>query len=469
MKSLFEPWPHQLYTANFAVENELCFDMSDPGVGKTSAHLLAYNERRKQGYSQRLLVVCPKTLMTSAWAAEIERYFPHLTYSIADAKNRIAAFKLKTHIVIMNTDGVKAIVQLKNKKWVTTPDFAPYMSDFTDLIVDESTSFKHATSQRSKSMWRLSKLFTNKALLTGTPNSNSVTELWHPMLILDGGKRLGDNFFAFRNSVQSSEQVGPSTNMVKWHDKPGALEAVFNLIQDVTVRHAFEDVMTHVPANHVARYDFDLNTKLMRQYRLLEQTCVIDLADANVTAVHAAALRTKLLQLASGAVYTEEGKYTVLDTQRYELGCDLIEQYNHSIVFFNWKHQRDQMSAMLTARGIKFAIIDGNVNQASRDQIVIDFQDGLYQTILLHPRTGAHGLTLTRGEACILLSPIYEADLLKQAIHRIYRGAQNKVTNTILVQARNTVEDIVYDRRLAKTTNMNDFLQLVEAAQSRRE
>ena len=143
-------------------------------------------------------------------------------------------------------------------------------------------------------------------------------------------------------------------------------------------------------------------------------------------------------------------------------------QHQHSIVFFNWRHQREQMELLLAKRGISFAVIDGTVAQRHRDDIVADFQAGRYQTVLLHPQTGAHGLTLTRGEACILLSPIYEADLLKQAIHRIYRGTQDKVTNTILVQARGTVEDLVYERRLAKTHNMNDFLALVVAAQARR-
>jgi SNF2 family DNA or RNA helicase len=288
------------------------------------------------------------------------------------------------------------------------------------------------------------------------------------MLLLDRGERLGTSFYHFRNSVQQAKQVGPMPNHVKWEDRPEALEAVFSLIKDVVIRHAFEDVMKHVPPNHVARYDFDLKPSTLKQYKALEESCILQLKDGSITAVHAAALRTKLLQLASGAVYTEEGKYSVIDTQRYELGSDLIEQHNHSVVFFNWRHQREQMAQMLTARGVSFEIIDGSVSDKHRVQIVKDFQAGRYQTVLLHPRTGAHGLTLTRGEACILLSPIYEADVLKQAIHRIYRGSQDKVTNTVLVQARGTVEDLVYERRLHKTLNMNDFLQLAVEAQARR-
>jgi len=433
--------------------------MSAPGTGKTLAHLLIINDDYNLGSDGRTLVVCPKTLMRSAWGHEVDDYFPWLSYSIADAKNREAAFAIDTQIVITNTDAVTALV--KNPK---------LMRGFDKLIVDESTTFKHATSQRSKAMRQLSKQFRRRLLLTGTPNPNSVTELWHQMLILDGGKRLGPSYYHFRGSVQQAEQVGPSANMLKWHDKPGASDAVFSLISDISIRHAFEDVMTHVPPNHVARYPFELNKKTQKIYEEFATNMVAIINEERVNAVHASSLRQKLLQIASGAVYDggEERSYALVDTQRYELGADIIDQYQHSVVFFNWFHQREEMSKLLTSRGIRFAIIDGLVAQRDRDRIVDEFQEGKYQTILLHPRTGAHGLTLTRGEACIILSPFYEADLLKQAIHRIYRGAQDKVTNTILIQATNTVEEMVYNRLDEKTVNMNDFLELVVASQRRR-
>jgi len=86
----------------------------------------------------------------------------------------------------------------------------------------------------------------------------------------------------------------------------------------------------------------------------------------------------------------------------------------------------------------------------------------------MHPRTGAHGLTLTRGVATIIASPIYEADLLQQAIFRIYRGGQTKVTNTVLVQAKGTVEADVYARLGQKHEQMVDLLQLMKARQKRR-
>lgn len=454
------PWPHQEETREFGAHSRLVYDLSDPGTGKTTSQLLILNDDYSRGENGRTLVVCPKTLMRSAWGNEIDNYFPGITYSIADAAHRAEAFAVDSSVVITNTDAVTSLAKAPN-----------LLRGFSKLIIDESTSFKHATSQRSKAMRTIANRFERRSLLTGTANPNSVTELWHQVLIMDGGQRLGKSFYHFRNSVQQSEQAGPMPNMVKWTDKPGALEAVFSLISDITIRHAFEDVMTHVPPNHISRYEFELNKKAQKIYDTFASEMVARIGDEKVTAVHASSLRQKLLQIASGAVYNggEGRSYVLVDTQRYELALDLIDQYKHSIVFFNWFHQREEMCKLLSKRGVTFAMIDGTVSDRDRLRIVNDFQEGRYQTVLLHPKTGAHGLTLTRGEACIILSPFYEADLLKQAIHRIYRGTQDKVTNTILVQADKTVEALVYGRLDAKTNNMNDFLELVVASQRRRQ
>lgn len=393
--------------------------------------------------------------MYSAWGEDINRFAPELSVSFATADQRKEAFELQTDVVVINTDGVKWLADKANKK---------YLFGFDELIVDEFSYFKHPTSQRSKALASIRKHFTYRRLLSGTPNPNSVMELWHPALICDDGRRLGTSYHKLRNTVQTPTQVGPGIQHIKWDDKPGAVQAVHELLNDITIRHAFEDVMTHVPPNHRDVKTFELSKKAKKLYDKMEADCILALDEAVISAVHAASLRTKLLQIASGAVYAqgEDSEYQLIDPQRYELIADLVENRNHSVVFFNWRHQRDELSKVFDKRDFSFAVIDGSVPQHQRDKIVSHYQDGKYKTILLHPRTGAHGLTLTRGDTTIICSPIYEADLLQQAIHRVYRGDQRQVTNTILVQAKDTVEDLVYARLNKKTEAMQDLLQLMK-------
>lgn len=451
-------WPHQQESVGFFTNRQRGFDNSSPGTGKTAVQVRLYAQRAKP--RGRWLVVCPKTLMVSAWGEDIERFAPGLTVSFAYAEQRKEAFEMATDVVVINIDGVK---------WLASKEGTKYLKQFDHLTIDEYTGFKHATSQRAKAMVKIRNNFKYRYGMSGTPNPNTVMELYNPALIIDNGARLGTSYYRLRNVMQLPEQIGPSPDHLKWTDKPGAAQAVNELLGDITIRHVFQEVMTHVPANHKDVKRFDLSPKMRKIYDKMALECLVAFDEGVVNAVHAASLRTKLLQIASGAVYDggEGSSYKLVDTTRYELIVDLIEEREHSVVFFNWKHQRDYISAELTKRGMTFALLDGSVPQRQRDAIVSDYQAGKYKTILLHPRTGAHGLTLTRGDTTIFCSPIYEADLMEQGLARIYRGTQDKVTNTIFVEAKNTVEQLVYARLNTKHAGMQDLLDQ-QAANSKK-
>lgn len=440
-------WKHQQETLSFLDGKPRAFDNSDAGTGKTYGQIKHYERRVSPG---RALVLCPKTLMETAWQTDVEKFAPGISVSLAYAEQREEAFKMNTDMVVMNVDGVKWLADKKNQH---------LLKGFDHLIVDEYTAYKSSTSQRSKAVAAIRKHFKHRYGLSATPNPNSVMELWHPALLIDDGARLGTSYFKLRAAVQTPTQVGPSANHVRWDDKPGIATAVAELLRDITIRHAFEDVMTHVPPNHRNTKAFQLSKRAKSAYDKMENDCILALESDTITAVHAASLRNKLLQIASGAVYNgnEEGSYTVIDATRYELIGDLVEGRQHSVVFFNWKHQRELLSAEFKKRGISFALIDGSVTKG-RGDIVRRYQEGEFQTILLHPRTGAHGLTLTQGDTTIFSSPIYEADLMKQGLARIYRGVQDKVTNTVFVEAAHTVEHEVYERLNGKYERMEDLL-----------
>lgn len=445
-------WPHQLQSKKLFATIKRGLDFSDPGTGKTRVHIEVYAERPKRG---RLLVVCPLSLMVPAWGADLHKFAPHLSVSYATADNREQAFLSGSDVVVINTDGVKWLA--KNMK---------LLKGFDHLIIDELSYFKHPTSQRSKAMAKIAKQLEYRYGMTGTPNPNSVTELWHQVLIIDDGKRLGPSFYRFRSATQVPEQVGPKPEHLKWTDKPGAEDGVAMLLQDITIRHDFEKVMTHVPPNYRQSYELELPAKVRRIYNKFEADAFVLLENGKrITTAQAGAVRQKLLQICSGAVYThedDESDYQLLDDFRYTLLADLVAGRKHSVTFFNWRHQRECLEKEFKAKGIEFATIDGTVKPKLRDDIVADYQAGNLQTVLMHYKTGAHGLTLTAGDTSFFASPIYEADYFKQGIHRIYRGAQNKATNTVTIEAIKTVEQYVYKQLFTKGARMGNFLDLLQ-------
>ena len=448
----FKPMAHQAVSVKFLKKQPKAFDMSDPGTGKTFVEIADFADRRKKK-GKCALVIASKSLLESAWGDDIRKFAPNLTTSVAYATNRQSAFDATADVYITNHDAVKWLAQ-KPKGW---------FAKFDTLIVDESSAFKHHTAQRSKGLAKISKFFDYIRLMSGTPNTNGVCDLWHQVFVLDGGKRLGRSFFGFRSAVCVPEQVGPAASMVKWVDKENAEAIVSALISDIVIRHRFEDCVD-IPANHQYSVNYHLPKKHMEKYKELEDNSILMLKKSSVTAINGAVLYGKLLQLASGAVYNDDGGYSLIDTERYSLVLDLVQERQHSVVFFHWQHQRDQLIEMAEARKIRYALIDGTVSGKKRDEVVKHYQAGFYDVIFAHPQSAGHGLTLTKGTATIWTSPTHNLEHYLQGLKRIHRIGQKEKTETIMVLAPGTVEERVYESLCAKNVKLTTLLDYLKEA-----
>ena len=438
-----ELWAHQARDVETYLQNDAVFNLSDPGTGKTRVCIEVIRRLKIP-----TLILAPKSILQCAWGDDIEKYAPEIRYSVATAENRAYAFMKPTLVKITNIDAAK---------WLG--ENPQYLKQFEGgfLIIDESTSLKNYKSLRTRAVTKFAPMFKKKTLMSGTPNPQGVIDLWSQVFILDGGQRLGKSHYKFQMLTYDQKRIGQFT---KWVEKPGIADAVAGIIADLTVRNKREDCMD-LPENLQTMRYVDLAPKQQKQYVKLKKEAALALEDGDVTAINAAALLTKLLQLTSGAVYTETGEYLPVHTDRYELVMDLVEERQACVVAFNWRHQREALMREAENRGLPAAFIDGSVSQDKRTKAVHDFQDGKLRVIFLHPASAAHGITLTRGEATIWASPTYNAEHFAQLNARIYRGGQTKRTETILICARHTVEEDAYAALFNKTTNLENLLEIL--------
>lgn len=460
-----KPMKHQLVSLKHSEKSTLVLDTSDPGTGKTMVRILAFAKRRAKG-GGCMLVLAPRSLLETAWDDDIRKFAPHLKTSIAWASNREEAFAANADVYITNHDAVNWLAK-KPKSFFTK---------FSEVVIDESTAFKHHSSNRSKAVSKIlhqlgRSSFVYRAALTATPTSNGITDIWHQVHLLDGGKRLGPSFYGFRNTVCVPTQVGKSAHALRWDDREGAEDAVFGLLKDITIRHKFEDCVD-IPANLVYTMMYTMPPGAKAAYDTLAEKQLLLLGTdrmktrltgkpAKITAINAAAVSTKLLQLASGAVYTESGKYTTADYGRYQLIIDLVLARKHSFVLFQWNHQRDELVAAAEKAGITYCVYDGETSDKDRAEMVRAYQNGMYRVMFAHPKTAGHGLTLTRGTTTIWASPTYDLEHWAQAGRRQYRIGQTQKTETIVILAKGTIDEHIYNEILMpKDGRMKSLLEL---------
>lgn len=444
-----KPMSHQLESLKFCKTRKRVADISDAGTGKTLVQILDFAQQHKKD-SKAMLVLAPKSLLKAAWANDIRKFAPHLKVSIAWAKNRKEAFATKADVYITNIDAVTDLLKYPKTAW----------KNFGRLVIDESTAYKNPTSKRSKAVAKLATHFEYRRIMTGTPMPQGVCDLWHQIYILDEGKRLGTSYYNFRSSCCTPVQNGPSVQHIKWEDKPGIEDAVVGLLSDIIIRHRFEDCVD-IPPNHQYSIEVDLNPKHAKFYKDFENMQLAEIKGKTITAINAAALNTKLLQVASGAVYNDQGTYSLIDTDRYDLVADLVEARSHSTVWYQWKHQLDETIKALKARKISYVVWNPD-----HPEIEQEFQAGRYQAILCHPQSAGHGLTFTKAIASILCSPTYNLEHYLQLYKRIYRIGQKEKTETIVVVAPGTRDEHAWARMLDKRIRQDSFFEAVTATQN---
>ena len=196
----------------------------------------------------------------------------------------------------------------------------------------------------------------------------------------------------------------------------------------------------------------------------MEKDAIALLNKGAVTAINQAAVRTKLLQIASGAVYESPDKYHLIDTDRYEYVMDLVEERKHSLVFYLWKHQREELLRIAKARKITHCVMDGEASDKRRIEMEKEYQAGFYQVMFAHPKSAAHGLTLTKGTATIWPSPTDDVEWWVQGNRRQARAGQAQATEIIAILADKTIEGGVYANMEAKKGRMQNLLELFEEA-----
>jgi SNF2 family DNA or RNA helicase len=174
----------------------------------------------------------------------------------------------------------------------------------------------------------------------------------------------------------------------------------------------------------------------MKYYEALRKQMMTIAAGAEITAVNAAAMLNKLLQVSQGAVYTDDGDVVEFDVSNRvaELMNVIDETDNKVLIFVPYRHTLSMLQEELVKAGHTVEAIQGGVPPSQRAEIIKRFQtEDNPRILLLSPQATAHGITLTRADQVVWWGPVSSTEIYLQANSRAHRAGQvNHVTVTHL-------------------------------------
>lgn len=441
----YKPFEHQKTTASFLTMNRRSFCFNEQGTGKTASAIWASDFLIQQKIIKRVLIICPLSIMDSAWRADLFNFAMHRTVDIAHGakQKRQEIIDSDTEYVIINYDGVEIV-----KDTIAN-------GGFDLIIIDEATHYKNAQSKRWKVLASIIQPHTWLWLMTGTPAAQSPVDAYGLAKIVNP-KQVPKFFGAFR------EMVMRKVTQFKWAPKPNATTVVFDALQPA-IRFTKEQCLDLPEMTYVKR-EVALTPQQKKYYELLRKQMMAVAGGEQITAANAAVNMNKLLQISCGAVYTDTGETVEFDVKnRYKVLREVIDESSQKVlIFVPFKHVISILKEKLTKDGITNAVISGEVSANKRTVIFKQFQETSDPRVLIiQPQAAAHGVTLTAANTIVWWGPTSSLETYAQANARVHRTGQNHPCTVVQLEGSN-VEKRIYrmlDERINVHTKMIDLYQ----------
>lgn len=441
----FTPFDHQRETAAFLTLHPKCIVLNEIGTGKTQSALWAADYLLSKGVIKKVLIMSPLSTLERVWGDGIFMGFPHRKFAVlhGSAERRHRLLKQDVDFYIVNHDGF--------------PIISKEATGMFDLVIaDEAAVLRNPSTQRFKQFrkWMDANPETRLWLMTGTPTPNEPTDAW-ALARLINSPNLTLTFTAFRETVMQK--------MGQWRFVPrsDATEIVKNVLQPA-VRYTREECFD-LPETMLQTRKVDLTPEQKQHYQKMVKELVTEIgSDGMISAVNEAVKVQKLIQIACGVVYGDDGQHIELDAgPRVKLVRDIIEEAGEKVILFVPLTGTLHMLEKELSKHWTVGVVNGDVSSSKRDVIFKNFQEAKDPRVLIaHPGTMAHGLTLTSASTIIWYGPITSNEVYVQACGRIERIGKNKTSNVIHIEATD-LEHKMYDRLRNKQKIQGLLLDLI--------
>lgn len=436
----YKPYAHQKETAAFLTMNKKAFCFNEQGTGKTASAIWAADYLMTQGKVRRVLVICPLSIMDSAWRNDLFSFAMHRTVDVAygGKEKRKKIINSGAEFVIINYDGVEIVKDEIAK------------GGFDLFIVDEATHYKNVQTKRWKTLNNLIGDNDWLWMMTGTPAAQSPEDAY-------GLAKMVNPLSVPRFFSSWRDMVMYKYTQFKWLPRDSSKQTVFRALQPA-IRYTKDECLDLPDMTYTKRF-VEMTAQQNKYYEMLKKQMIMQVAGEDVTAANAAVGMNKLLQISAGAIYTDDGDTVRFDIKhRYQALREVIDESSQKVlVFVPFKHTIDMLVEKLRADGITSEIIRGDVSAPKRTEIFARFQNEPDPRVLvIQPQSAAHGVTLTAANTVVWWGPTSSLETYAQANARVHRSGQ-KHKCTVIQLAGSKAEKRIYnmlDQRINIHTEM---------------
>ncbi|WP_405749199.1 DEAD/DEAH box helicase [Streptomyces sp. NBC_01411] len=347
---------------------------------------------------------------------------------------------------------------------------------FQTVIIDESQGFKSHDSQRFLALTTVRPAMNRLIELTGTPSPNGLHDLWSQVYLLDQGQTLGQNITAYRDRWFTPKMVPGTTTPAKWIPTANAEAEIHQAISHLVM--SAQNTSLQLPALTIQDVNVTLPPGLLQAYKDFKRDLVLDIVQTytdddgkltqsveSIVAANQAVLTSKLMQFASGTLYTADpddpttkGRYEVIHDKKIEMTEYLVRNNGGEpvLIAYHFKSDKEQLLTRLRKAGIDAQAFDG-----SRD-MVRRWNAKQIPVMLLHPAAAGHGLNLQHGGSTMIWYTLpFSLEHYLQTNGRLYRTGQTKPVTIHRLISKGTQDERMPSVLACKQQVQDDLIQAV--------
>jgi SNF2 family DNA or RNA helicase len=462
-----QPYKHQLDALQDSWDKENFAYFMEMGTGKSKVLLDNAAMLYDKGKINGLLIIAPKGVYKNWYDSEIPTHLPnHIFKKMVLWKT---SDKSKKQQLLLNTlfeTGSEFHILLMNVEAFSKGDGAAFAAKFlschnTMIAIDESTTIKTPTSNRTKNILALRQHAKYRRILTGSPVTKSPLDLFSQCEFLDPWLLGHTSYWTFKSRYAVTRKIqvqGRQVEIVVGYRNLGELS---EKIQPFSKRVLKDDCLD-LPKKTFMKHVVEMTKEQKKVYKQMKEEAIAYLDGKVLSSATVMTQLMRLHQITCGHFTPDDGEIKNLPCNRMTELMDILENVHGKAVI--WSHYTHDVRRIIDEIKRVYgddSVVDyfGQTTSEERSANIKKFQnDDKCRFFVGTTHTGGYGITLTAASTMIYFSNGYDLEKRQQSEARIDRIGQTKPMTYIDIISEDTVDDRIVKALRSKINIANQIM-----------
>jgi SNF2 family DNA or RNA helicase len=462
-----KPFDHQMDALLDSWDKENFAYFMEMGTGKSKVLLDNAAVLYDRGLINGLLLIAPKGVYKNWFDSEIPVHLPdHIHKKVVLWKTSDKSKKQKEVLNTLFKTGTDLHILIMNVETFSTGDGTAFAQKFlschkTMIAIDESTTIKTPTSNRTKNILKLSDEAKYRRILTGSPVTKSPLDLYSQCLFLDPWLLGHQSYYTFRarySIVKKIQVNGRHIEVVVGYKNLGELS---DKIKPFSKRILKEDCLD-LPEKTFVKHYVELTKEQQKVYNQMKQEAIAFLDGKMQSSATVMTQLMRLHQITCGHFTADDGTIKDLPCSRLTELMNVLENIEgKTIIWSHYTHDVKRIIKEIKKVYGEDSVVDyyGATDTDARSANIKKFQnDDKCRFFVGTTHTGGYGITLTAGSNMVYFSNGYDLEKRQQSEARIDRIGQTKKMTYIDIMAQDTIDERIVKALRTKVNIANAIM-----------